>query len=79
MEISCLCQRPKESLRDYINWTASMVSKCQGREEFYKSLDRAFHKGLPSNADRGPLRTAEWVWKLKRRELLLHCLDYICK
>jgi len=36
MEISCLCQRPQESLRDYINWTASMVSKYRGREELYE-------------------------------------------
>jgi len=67
MEISCLRQRPEESLRDYINRTASMVSKCRGREELYKSLARAFHKGLLSNTDRGPLGTAEWVCKLKGR------------
>jgi len=79
MEISCLCQRPEESLRDYINRTASMVSKCRGREELYRSLARAFHKGLLNNLDRGPLGTAEWVWKLKGRELLLRCLDFMRK
>jgi len=79
MEISCLCQRPEENLRDYINRTASMVSKCRGREELYRSLARAFHKGLLNNTDRGPLGTAEWIWKLKGRELLLRCLDFMRK
>ena len=79
MEISCLCQRLEESLRDYIKRTASMVSKCRGREELYKSLARAFHKGILSNTDRGPLGTAEWIWKLKGQELLLHCLDFMHK
>jgi len=77
MEISCLCQRPQESLRDYINRTASMVSKYRGREELHKSLARAFRKGLLSNMDRGPLGTAEWVWQLKGRELLLRPLDFM--
>ena len=79
MEISCLCQRPEETLRDYIGRTASMVSKCRGWEELYRSLARAFHKGRLNNTDRGPLGTAEWIWKLKGRELLLRCLDFMRK
>jgi len=79
MEISCLCKRQEASLRDYINRTASMVSKCRGREELHRSLARAFHKGLLNNSDRGPLGTAKWVWKLKGSELLLRCLDFTRK
>jgi len=79
MEISCLCQRPEETLSDYINRTPSVVSTCRGREELYRSLARAFHKGLLNNTDRGPLGTAEWVWKLKGRGLLLRCLDFMRK
>jgi hypothetical protein len=79
MEISCLCQRPDETLREYINRTAAMVSKCRGREELYRSLARAFHKGILDSTGRGPLGTAEWVWKLKGRKLLLRCLDFMRK
>jgi hypothetical protein len=55
MEISCLCQHPDETLREYINRTAAMLSKCRGREELYRCLARAFHKGILNNTDRGPL------------------------
>jgi hypothetical protein len=78
-QIFCLCQRPDETLREYINRTAAMVSKCHGREELYRNLARAFHMGILNNTDRGALATAEGVWKLKGRELLLRCLDFMRK
>ena len=79
MEISCLCQRSDETLREYVDRTVSMVSKCRGREDLYLSLVRAFQKGIQDATARGPLGTAEWVWKLKGRELLLRCLDFVRK
>jgi hypothetical protein len=58
---SCLCQRPDETLREYTNRTASIFSKYRGREELYKGLARAFHRGILNNTDGGPPGTAEWV------------------
>jgi len=69
MEISCLCQLPDEKLREYVDRTTSMVSKCRGREDLYLSLARAFQRDIQDATARGPLATAEWVGKLKGRLL----------